>query len=51
MEGPPEPHRKRQELRATRNELHGKRRKLHKQLSEVCEDIHGTGCSYLDGPP
>jgi hypothetical protein len=38
MDKPPEQH-KRQELRKTRQELHGRRRKLHEGLSEVCEDF------------
>lgn len=32
-------HDDRQVLREKREELHGKRRKLHKRLSNVCEDF------------
>lgn len=38
MDRPPQcqpPH----ELRERRNELHGKRRRLHERLSEICEDF------------
>jgi hypothetical protein len=38
MDQPPE-HRKRQELREKRRDLHGKRWKLHERLSDVCEDF------------
>jgi hypothetical protein len=36
-----QPHKalKPQDLRARRQELHGKRRKLHERLAEVCEDF------------
>ncbi len=34
-----EPHLKHEELRDKRKELYGKRRKLHEQLTDVCEDF------------
>jgi hypothetical protein len=39
MNRSPEPPRGRQELRARRQELHGKFRRLHERLAEVCEDF------------
>jgi hypothetical protein len=38
MNKPPE-HRTKHEVSAKRAELHGKRRELHKQLSDVCEEF------------
>ena len=38
MDRPPTPHIQ-HELREERQELHGKRRRLHERLSEVCEDF------------
>jgi phosphopantetheine adenylyltransferase len=38
MNQPPD-HPRRQELRQKRADLHGKRRRLHERLSEVCEDF------------
>jgi hypothetical protein len=39
MNRPPEPRKPQHDLRAKRQELHGKRRKLYERLSEVCEDF------------
>lgn len=38
MNTPPEVHAE-HELRARREELHGKRRELHRQLTDVCEEF------------
>jgi hypothetical protein len=35
----PKQTRQRHDLREKRQEIHGKRRKLHERLSEVCEDF------------
>lgn len=39
MNRPPEVRQRADQVRLTREELHGKRRELHERLSEVCEEF------------